>query len=216
MSTCPEHAATRSPREPGARHARLPVWKTRLEVPSGPAPGPGPVLVPPPLAVWAPPPPDPASAPVNRAAPPVPPSDASHRSRPEPSLVASSGKPPAPPPSPVVPVPGPPRARPRARRRALTLALLSRLPPRDGGTCERRSTTRVARGHVGSLGPALRPTPHGAVRGSAHSLAGGGAAEVPGLHGPHVHVVLFARDHLLLLGVPAGRHDSPAASVSLA
>lgn len=211
MSTCPEHTATHP------RHARLPVWKTRLEIPSGPAPGPGPVLVPPPLAVCAPPPPDPASAPVNRAAPPVPPSDASHRSRPEPSLVASSsGKPPAPPPSPVVPVPGPPRAPPRARRRALTLALLSRLPPRDGGACERRSTTRVAWGHVGSLGPALRPTPRGAVRGSAHSLAGGGAAEVPGLHGPHVHVVLFARDHLLLLGVPAGRHDSPAASVSLA
>lgn len=143
MSTCPEHAATRP------CHARLPVWETRLEIPSGPAPGPGPVLVPPP--------PDPASAPVNRAAPPVPPSDASHRSRPEPSLVASSGKPPAPPPSPVVPVPGPPRARPRARRRALTLALLSRLPPRDGGTCERRSTTRVAWGHVGSLSPPCVP-----------------------------------------------------------
>lgn len=215
MSTCPEHTATRSPREPGARHARLPVWKTRLEIPSGPAPGPGPVLVPPPLAVCALPPPDPAPAPVNQVAPPVPPSDASHRSRPGPS-VAASGKPPAPPPSPVVPVPGPPRAPPRAHRRALTLALLSRLPPRDGGTCERRSTTRVAWGHVGSLGPALHPTPRGAVRGSAHSLAGGGAAEVPGLHGPHVHVVLFARDHLLLLGVPAGRHDSPAASVSLA
>lgn len=200
-STCPEHASPcgrhglKSPQ--GQRRARGLFWSRRLSQSGLRRPQTQPRAG-------------------ESAAPPVPPSDASHRSRPGPSLVASSGKPPAPPPSPVVPVPGPPRARPRARRRALTLALLSRLPPRDGGTCERRSTTRVAWGHVGSLGPALRPTPRGAARGSAHSLAGGGAAEVPGLHGPHVHVVLFARDHLLLLGVPAGRHDSPAASVSLA
>lgn len=54
------------------------------------------------------------------------------------------------------------------------------------------------------------PGPAGGVWTSvhAHLLAGGGAPEVPGLHGPHICLVLFTWDYLLLVRVPTSRHDS--------
>lgn len=69
---------------------------------------------------------------------------------------------------------------------------------------------------VGSLGrishPAPQPTPAVAAgvgsTTSIHLLAGGGAPEVLGLHGPHIGFILFTWDYLLLLWVPTGRHDS--------
>lgn len=67
-------------------------------------------------------------------------------------------------------------------------------------------------------GSLAHPTTAGGARSSAHAhlLAGGGAPEVPGLHGPHVWFILFTRDYLLFLSVPTSRHDSLSASVSLA
>ena len=50
----------------------------------------------------------------------------------------------------------------------------------------------------------------------AHLLAGGGAPEVLGLHGPHIGFILSIWDDLLLLWVPTGRHDSLPVPVSLA
>lgn len=51
---------------------------------------------------------------------------------------------------------------------------------------------------------------------SAHLLAGGGAPEIPSLHGSHIGFVLFTWDYLLLFRVPTCCHDSLSAPVGLA